>query len=64
MDPVNIGALAAALATVLAAFFSGIRIIIRELRPNGGNSMRDKINTIESKLIRLEHLIDELLLKR
>lgn len=43
-------ALAAGIATVLGAFFTGIRLIIRELRPNGGASMKDQVDRLEARI--------------
>lgn len=59
-----VAAIAAALSTVLAAFFAGVKVIIRELRPNGGNSMKDKVTSIDNKLSRLEERMDILFLQR
>ena len=64
MDPITIAAMAAAVATVLGALFAGARLIIKELKPNGGNSLRDQMQRIETKISALEHRIDEVLLNR
>ena len=64
VDPITIAAIAAAVATVLGALFAGARLIIKELKPNGGNSLRDQMQRIETKISALEHRIDEVLLNR
>jgi len=50
---------------LLTAIFSSMRFmvksIMRELLPNGGNSMRDQISRIES---RLDQLLLEIALKK
>ena len=50
---------------VLSAIFSSMRFmvksIMRELTPNGGNSLKDQVSRIES---RLDQLLLEIALKR
>lgn len=37
-----------------------IRDYLSELRPNGGSSMKDKVNSIETKVNKLEGRIDQI----
>jgi hypothetical protein len=47
-------ALIGCLITLLAAIYSAIRFLVksimRELLPNGGNSMRDEIRTLQTRV--------------
>ena len=47
-------ALVLGLIAILGAIYSGIRYLVRsimrELLPNGGNSLRDQVNRIESRV--------------
>ena len=47
-------ALILGLIAILGAIYSGIRYMVKsimaELLPNGGNSLRDQVNRIESRL--------------
>ena len=47
-------ALILGLIAILGAIYSGIRYLVRsimrELLPNGGNSLRDQVNRIESRV--------------
>jgi hypothetical protein len=47
-------ALILGLIAILGAIYSGIRFLVRsimkELLPNGGNSLRDQVNRIETRL--------------
>jgi hypothetical protein len=58
-------AVAGLVLAVLTAIYSSMRFmvksIMRELQPNGGNSLSDKISRVEE---RLNHLILELALKK
>ena len=58
-------AVAGFVIVLLTAIFSSMRFmvksIMRELLPNGGNSMRDQISRIES---RLDQLLLEIALKK
>lgn len=50
MDATTWAALAGGVATVIGAFFTGIKLIIRELRPNGGNSIKDQVDRLEARI--------------
>lgn len=59
---VDYAAIATAVITVLAGLFAGLRWLIRaylrELVPNGGSSMADRVNRIEDRVNALyDHLI-------
>lgn len=59
---VDYAALATAVITVFAGLFAGLRWLIRaylrELVPNGGSSMADRVNRIEDRVNALyDHLI-------
>ena len=45
---------AAALSTVITAYFVGLRWLVKhwlnELRPNGGSSMKDQLNRLEKRV--------------
>lgn len=55
---------------LLAALWAAHRFITRslirdylsELRPNGGSSMKDKVNNIDNKVNKLENRIDQIYL--
>ena len=50
---------------VLTAIYSSMRFVVksimRELQPNGGNSLKDQVNRIE---VRLDQLMLEIALKK
>ena len=52
-----------AIATLISSFFFLVRYIVksimRELLPNGGNSMRDQVSRIEDRLDRLYVIVVE-----
>jgi hypothetical protein len=53
-----IGCLIAILTAVYSAMRFMIKSVMRELSPNGGNSLKDQVNRIEK---RLDSLVDRLL---
>jgi hypothetical protein len=53
-----IGCLIAILTAVYSAMKFMIKSVMRELMPNGGNSLKDQVNRIEK---RLDSLVDRLL---
>ena len=53
-----IGCVLAILGAVYSAMRFMIKSVMRELMPNGGNSLRDQVNRIEQ---RLDSLVDKLL---
>ena len=56
----------AALAAIWAAHRFVTRALIRdylsELKPNGGTSMKDKVNNIDNKVNKLESRVDQIYL--
>jgi hypothetical protein len=66
MSPQDLAAIVAICATVLAGVAALLRFIIlhylQELKPNSGSSMRDEVTAINSRLVRVEAML-ELLIK-
>jgi hypothetical protein len=62
MTPNEWAAVGGLVLSTLAAVYTGMRFmvksIMRELMPNGGNSLRDQVNRIEK---RLDSLVDKLI---
>jgi len=62
MTPNEWAAVGGLVLSTLAAVYTAMRFIVksimRELMPNGGNSLRDQVNRIEK---RLDSLVDKLL---
>jgi hypothetical protein len=55
---------AAGLTTTLIGVLAGLRYLVRgwlnELRPNGGNSMKDQLTSLQKETTHLSDRIDEL----
>jgi hypothetical protein len=68
MTPNDWAALAVALTSIVGAVAIGVRHLVKyylsELRPNGGSSVKDKINLLEEKVELLTELVKEALRKR
>ena len=64
MTPNDWAALAVAVGTLTGFIVTGVRFLVRsylsELNPNGGNSVRDRIDSITDQVDRLEVRIDEI----
>lgn len=64
MTPNDWAALAVAIGTLTGFIVTGVRFLVRsylsELKPNGGSSVKDKINSITDQVDRLEVRIDEI----
>ena len=62
MTPNEWAAVGGLVLSTLAAVYTGMRFmvkaIMRELMPNGGNSLKDQVNRIEK---RLDSLVDKLI---
>jgi hypothetical protein len=62
MTPNEWAAVGGLVLSTLAAVYTGMRFmvksIMRELLPNGGNSLKDQVNRIEK---RLDSLVDKLI---
>jgi hypothetical protein len=63
MDSTEWVALAALIITAVGAIYSGIRFLVRsimrELLPNGGNSMRDELRTLSSRVDQIFVILTE-----
>ena len=64
ITPEIIAALFAGMASILGAFFAFNKWIITkflsELKPNGGGSMRDKVDINTERLTRVEQRVDDI----
>ena len=67
MTPADWAGLAVSVITVFAAFATSVRWLVKhylnELKPNGGGSIKDKINTLEEKVEFLTDLVLQALKK-
>jgi len=67
MTPGDWAALAVSITTLIGSVAIGVRHLVKhylsELRPNGGSSVKDKINLLEEKVEFLTDLVREALTK-
>ena len=67
MTPADWAGIAVAVTTVVASFAAAVRWLVRhylnELKPNGGSSIKDKVNHLENKVDLLTELVKEALRK-
>jgi len=65
MTPGEWAGLAVAVTTLVGAVAVGVRHLVKhylyELRPNGGSSLKDKIDLLEEKVELLTDLVKELI---
>ena len=65
MTPADWAGLAVSVITVVAGFTTAIRWLVKhylaELKPNGGSSIKDKVNHLEQKVDLLTDLVKEAL---
>lgn len=65
MTPADWAGLAVAVTTIVAAFAAAVRWLVKhylyELRPNGGGSLKDKVNHLEEKVDFLTALVKDAL---
>lgn len=65
MTPADWAGLAVSVITVVAGFTAAIRWLVKhylaELKPNGGSSIKDKVNHLEQKVDLLTDLVKEAL---
>ena len=65
MTPTEWAGIAVAIITLVTAFTGLIRWLVKhylyELKPNGGSSLKDKVNTLEEKVELLTDLVKEAL---
>ena len=67
MTPTEWAGLTVAVLTLVAGFAGAVRWMVKhylyELRPNGGSSLKDKVNLLEEKVELLTELVKEALRK-
>lgn len=67
MTPTEWAGLAVAIFTLVSGFAGLVRWLVKhylaELKPNGGSSLRDKVNVLEDKVDLLTDLVKEVLRK-
>ena len=67
MTPADWAGLAVSIISVIAGFTAAIRWLVKhylqELKPNGGSSIKDKVNHLEDKVDLLMDLVKEALRK-
>jgi hypothetical protein len=65
MTPADWAGLAVAVLTLVAGFAGAVRWLVKhylyELRPNGGSSLKDKVDSLEQKVELLTDLVREAL---
>ena len=61
MQAQDYATLAVAVMTIIGGFAAGVRWMVKhylnELRPNGGDSMRDSINRLEDRVDRIYEML-------
>jgi len=61
MSPANWAALAVSIMTLIVGFATGIRFLVKhylsELKPNGGNSVSDRLNRVERRVDEIYSLL-------
>jgi hypothetical protein len=64
MTATDYATLAVAVTVIISAFAGAVRWLVKhylaELKPNGGSSMRDSVNTNSERLERLETRVDKI----
>lgn len=67
MTPTEWAGLAVSVFTIIAGFTAFVRWLVKhylyELKPNGGSSLKDKVNLLEEKVDMLTDLVKEALRK-
>ena len=67
MTPTDWAMLVATILGIASTVFMGLRWLVKsflyELKPNGGSSMKDKVNALEHKVDLLTDLVKEALRK-
>ena len=65
MNPADWAGLAVAITTLIGALAMGVKHLTKhylsELKPNGGSSLKDKVNSLEEKVELLTELVKEAL---
>lgn len=67
MNPADWAGIAVAITTLIGSLAMGVKHLTKhylsELKPNGGSSLKDKVNGLETKVDLLTELIKEALKK-
>ena len=67
MTPNDWAALAVAITTLIGALAIGVRHLVKhylsELKPNGGSSLKDKVEKLDDKVEFLTELMKQIILK-
>ena len=67
MTPADWAGIAVAVTTIVAAFATAVRWLVKhylqELKPNGGSSLKDKVNHLDLQVQLLTDLVKEALRK-
>ena len=67
MTPADWAGIAVSIIAIVTGFAAGIKWLVKhylyELKPNGGSSMKDKVNHLEQKVDLLTDLVKEALRK-
>ena len=62
MQPQDFAAIAVSVVTVISAFVASVRWLVKhylsELKTNGGSSLRDQVNRLESRVDTIIQLLD------
>jgi len=62
MQPQDFAAIAVAVVTVISAFVASVRWLVKhylsELKTNGGSSLRDQVNRLETRVDTIIQLLD------
>ena len=63
MSPTDWAGLAVAIATLVASYVGSIRWLVKhyldELKPNGGGSVKDQVNRLETRIDQIYLLLSE-----
>jgi hypothetical protein len=63
MSAMDIAALAVAVTTVIGSFIGSVRWLVKhylnELKTNGGSSMRDQVNRLESRVDTILRILEK-----
>ena len=63
MTPTDWAALAVSIATIVGAFITAVRWLVKhylsELRPNSGSSLRDSVDRLEERVDRIYEMLCE-----
>ena len=63
MNPVDWVGIAVAIATLIASYVASIRWLVKhyleELKPNGGGSVKDQVNRLETRIDQIYLILSE-----